>query len=40
MVLQGKIANQGGQNTGLDSQNGRFGTLKWSAYNTNMYNFS
>ena len=40
IVILGKIANQGGQNTGLDSQNGRFGTLKWSAYNRNMSNFS
>ena len=40
MVLQGKIANQRGQNTGLGSQNGRFRTLKWSAYNRNMSNFS
>ena len=27
MVILGKIANQAGQNTGLGSQNGNFGTL-------------
>ena len=41
MVILGEIAIiRVGQNTGLGSQNGLFGTLKWSAYNRNMSNFS
>ena len=40
MVILCKIAIQGDQNTVLGSQNGLFGTLKWSAYIRNMYNFS